>query len=339
MTTTAAAESTTYEGNCHCGAIKFSVVLPPLYPTGLGTGTPLYECACSICTKKGYLFVTPRKSALTLTKGAGTDGLGGGVLKEYVFGTGKWGHRFCGTCGTPFGIVNISTDAESDAVVALNARMLRGVDLWGLEVQEAPWSQAAQTAMGPYVPPVFPGPKELQATPLEEGEKIYTGSCHCGAVTFGLRSPWALEDKGPADLENNQVEECDCSTCIRFAGIYTYPRPLSRVPMHVSLSSPDALATYFSAQGNGFGGTQFCRLCGCQLFQQLVGPPAERVATLPAHVQAKIAEKIDMRPVHLRALDVALGLTEQDKAEWGRVRGNANRARGSERGKAYVVPE
>ncbi|KAJ6565447.1 hypothetical protein DFH09DRAFT_1278562 [Mycena vulgaris] len=309
-------ESKTYEGNCHCGAIKFSVVLPPLETT------PLQSCACSICTKKGYLFVFPSKSAITLTKGAGTDGLGAGVLASYEFNSKQVSHRFCGTCGTAFGIV--CTDlADDDARFALNARMFRDVDLWGLGLKENP----GPTTPLAYTPPVFPGLAALVAEPLGEGEKIYPGSCHCGAVTFAVKSPWLLETTGPADVENNQVLECDCSTCLRHAGMYTYPRPLSRAPMEVS--PPDALATYFSPLGKQFGATQFCRVCGCVLFQKIVGPPAARVVVLPPNVQAMIREKCAIRPVQVRALDFALGLTAEDKEEWARVRGALKRERGS----------
>jgi hypothetical protein len=197
------ADTKTYEGNCHCGAIKFSVVLPAL------ESTPLHSCLCSICTKKGYLFVFPLKSAITVTKGAGTDGLGAGVLTDYAFNSKQVAHRFCGTCGTPFGIVR--NDLAPDGAVALNARLFRDVDLWSLSVKEDP-GPATPLA---YTPPVFPGLAELAAEPLAEGEKIYPGSCHCGAVTFALKSPWLLESTGPLDTENNQVLECDCSSCIR----------------------------------------------------------------------------------------------------------------------------
>ncbi|KAJ7829416.1 Mss4-like protein [Mycena olivaceomarginata] len=304
------ADTKTYEGNCHCGAIKFSVVLPPL------ENTPLHSCGCSICTKKGYLFVFPPKSAITVTKGAGSDGLGAGVLAEYAFNSKQVAHRFCATCATPFGI--ISNDLAGDGVFALNARMLRDVDLWSFSVKEDP---GPVTPLA-YTPPVFPGLAALAAKPLPEGEKIYTGSCHCGAVTFALKSPWLLEKTGPPDMENNQVMECDCSTCIRHSGIYTYPRPSARVPMHVS--PPDALGVYFSPLGKGFGGATFCRLCGCGVGQKIVGPPAERC---------------DIAPVHVRALDFVLGLTEEDKAEWARVKGAVKRERGSKEGTPYVVPE
>ncbi|KAF7366759.1 hypothetical protein MSAN_00934200 [Mycena sanguinolenta] len=321
----ASIDAKTYEGNCHCGAIKFSVVLKPL------ENTPLRSCGCSICSKKGYLFVFPTKSSITVTKGAGTDGLGAGVLTDYAFNSKQLSHRFCATCGTPFGIVR--NDLTDNSGFALNARMLRDVDLWSFDVKHNP---GPVTPLA-YTPPVFPELATLLAEPLPDGEKIYPGSCHCGAITFALKSPWLLEKTGPPDMENNQVAECDCSSCIRHAGFYTYPRPASRVPMHVS--PPDALAVYFSPVGKRFGGATFCRVCGCGVGQKIVGPPAERVATLPENVQAMIREKCDIRPVHVRALDLVLGLTEEDREEWERVKSAVKRERGSKEGKPYVVPE
>ncbi|KAF7293053.1 hypothetical protein MIND_01204700 [Mycena indigotica] len=251
----------TYSGNCHCGAIKFNVVLPiPIEEMGLNA------CDCSICTKKGYLFVFVRKANVTFTKGAGTDGLGGGILVDYRFNSRMVCHRFCGRCGTPFGVVRPHMGASEG--FALNARMLMGVDLWSLDVEKfsggAPWR--------PYNVPTYPKLKELLAQPLEDGEKIYHGSCHCGAVTFALKSPWSLDKAGPEGVENNHVQECDCSTCIRSAGMFTYPRPLNRVSIHTT--SPDAITTYVSPVGKGFGGEQFCSTCGVPLFQQLIGPPS-----------------------------------------------------------------
>ncbi|KAJ7764611.1 Mss4-like protein [Mycena maculata] len=318
-------QAQTYGGNCHCGAIKFTVTIPPLETT------PLYACGCSICTKKGYLFVFPPKSTITVTKGAGSDGLGAGVLTDYRFNSKQLAHRFCGMCGTAFGIVR--NGLADDGAFALNTRMFRDVDLWALSVKAHPGPATPLQ----YMPPVFPGLAALAAEPLEPGEKIYPGSCHCGAVTFALRSAWLLETPGPADVENNCVQECDCSTCIRHAGMYTYPRPLSRVPMAVS--PPDALVDYFSPVGKKYNGTQFCKICGCGLFQKVVGPPAERVATLPPSVQAMIREKCAIKPVHVRALDFVLALTEEDKEEWARVQGAVKRQRGSKEGQEYVVPE
>ncbi|KAJ7063012.1 hypothetical protein B0H15DRAFT_978124 [Mycena belliarum] len=242
---------------------------------------------------KGYLFLFPPKSALAITKGAGTDGLGGGVLAAYTVDDKQAEHRFCATCATPSGIVRFG--AAPDSCAALNARMLQGVDLWALGDSEVPALHAAAA----YAPPAFPGLEVLAAPPLPAGEKLYPGSCHCGAVTFALTSPWLLEDAGPTDTENNTVAECDCSTCIRHAGFYTYPRPASRVA--VAAAAPDALATCSRrtsarrATGSAARSSATC---------------VARVAALPPHVQARICDKCDVRPVQVRALDFVLGRTE-----------------------------
>nr|GAT53672.1 predicted protein [Mycena chlorophos] len=349
----------TYQGNCHCGKFKFTVTLPtPIEEMGLN------HCDCSICTKKGYLFVFVRRSSVVFTKNAGSDGIGGGLMTDYRFNSRMVCHRFCGHCGTAFGVVR--PHMGSSEGFALNARQFQGVDLWGLPSEVfsggAPWR--------PFVPAVYPKLKELLAEPLPEGEKIYPGSCHCGQVTFALKAPWTLDKVGPADVENNRILECDCSSCIRAAGMYTYPRPASRVLIHTTIPEKDAITTYVSAVGKGFGGQQFCSTCGCQLFQHLIGPPADRVAALPATIQEKIRakidckpvhhligppadrvaalpatiqekirEKIDCKPVHVRALNVTLGLNKADQAEWAKIRGVITRERGSLIGDPYVVPE
>ncbi|KAJ7291439.1 Mss4-like protein [Mycena rebaudengoi] len=314
----------TYEGNCHCGAVKFTVSLPPLETT------PLHACQCSICTKKGYLFVFATKSALRFAKGAGSDGLGGGVLRDYEFNDRQMTHRFCGTCGTPFGIVRAGLGPADK--FAFNARMLRDVDLWALEVKTG----AGMNTKTVYAVPVFPGLAELEQSKAE-GEKVYSGSCHCGAVTFALKSAAPLEVQAATGVEEDAVKECDCSICIRIAGLYTYPRPLTRVSMHIV--PPDTLVSYFYPLGRKFGATQFCGLCGCAVGQHIEGPPAERVATLPPNVQAIIAEKRMIKPVHLRALTLALGRSAEEKAEWERIVGAVRRERGSKEGTPYIVPE
>jgi hypothetical protein len=47
----------TYEGNCHCGNIKYTVTLPEaLAPEGTGK---IMRCNCSICTRNGlYMYTT-----------------------------------------------------------------------------------------------------------------------------------------------------------------------------------------------------------------------------------------------------------------------------------------
>lgn len=64
-------------------------------------------------------------------------------------------------------------------------------------------------AMGPtYAAPAFEGP--LPEVAVEEGKnRLYTGSCHCGAVRIALVSP-PLDETYP-----DRVVECDCSVCMR----------------------------------------------------------------------------------------------------------------------------
>lgn len=38
-----------YRGNCHCGAYVFEIKLPDPIPAS--------ECSCSICTRKGYVWI------------------------------------------------------------------------------------------------------------------------------------------------------------------------------------------------------------------------------------------------------------------------------------------
>lgn len=82
---TPAPELRTYNGNCHCGAFKFTFQLPEITHVG--------ECNCSICLKKGYRWIFPGPKEINITKGEGT-------LKEYRFNTKKLAHQFCPTCGT-----------------------------------------------------------------------------------------------------------------------------------------------------------------------------------------------------------------------------------------------
>ncbi|KAK5991170.1 hypothetical protein PT974_09448 [Cladobotryum mycophilum] len=63
----------TYSGNCHCGAVKFTLTLPDIR-----RGT-IMRCNCSICTKKGYQSVYPKRSEVTFV--SGFEG-----MKTYRFG-------------------------------------------------------------------------------------------------------------------------------------------------------------------------------------------------------------------------------------------------------------
>jgi hypothetical protein len=76
-------ESVTYEGGCHCGAVRFQVIVDRC---------EAIECNCSICRKKGFLHLIVPPEKFTLLRGAE-------VLETYTFGTHTAKHTFCRICG------------------------------------------------------------------------------------------------------------------------------------------------------------------------------------------------------------------------------------------------
>ncbi len=73
----------TYQGGCHCGAIRFQVVIRQLQAIA---------CNCSICTKKGFLHIIVPEADFTLLQGQEQ-------LSTYTFNTGVAQHWFCSICG------------------------------------------------------------------------------------------------------------------------------------------------------------------------------------------------------------------------------------------------
>ncbi|KAF7974151.1 hypothetical protein HWV62_13259 [Athelia sp. TMB] len=312
-----APEATVYRGNCHCGAFVFRIALP-----ALDAAPPQ---AYSICRKKGYLTAqvpAPRRRggdgvmASTVARMCVvlTADLVGAVLRDVRRGAGDRVPRprvgdLLVQCASPF-----PHPARADAA---QTRLLQDVDFrkW------VPRMRPDQSAATPYPTPTYSGLAALTAE-LQPGEKIYPGSCHCGAVTFALRTP-------PLDNPAVEVKECDCSLCLRLGPILTYPSPLTRAPYHKR--TPGALGPKMISY-------QFCSTCGVCVFLAVHGPPDAVVATLPPARQALVKAKREIRPVNVRALDFFLGREEGEREERGRVEARVERTRGSAEGAAYVVP-
>jgi hypothetical protein len=72
-----------YEGGCHCGAVRFRVLVAE---------HEALDCNCSICAKKGFLHLIVPRERFTLL--AGED-----ALATYTFNTRTAKHTFCRTCG------------------------------------------------------------------------------------------------------------------------------------------------------------------------------------------------------------------------------------------------
>lgn len=71
------------EGGCHCGAVRFRMVLRSL---------EILRCNCSICAMKGFVNIIVAPEDFELLQGEA-------MLETYRFNTGVAQHRFCRVCG------------------------------------------------------------------------------------------------------------------------------------------------------------------------------------------------------------------------------------------------
>lgn len=107
-----------FEGSCHCGAVRFRVDAP--------LPTTAISCNCSHCRRKGFLLSFFPAEQFSLTQGED-------ILQRYTFNTHKIEHRFCTRCGTQ--AFAYGTDPKGGAVRAVNLRCVPEVDLDALQLQ------------------------------------------------------------------------------------------------------------------------------------------------------------------------------------------------------------
>ncbi|MGL5805301.1 MAG: GFA family protein [Xenococcaceae cyanobacterium] len=108
-------ELITYEGGCHCSAVRFRVAVDRHV---------VEDCNCSICRKKGFLHLIVPQERFTLLSNAD-------VLSTYTFNTGIAKHTFCRICGIhPFYRPRSHPDA-----IDVNVRCLDGDVLSRFEVR------------------------------------------------------------------------------------------------------------------------------------------------------------------------------------------------------------
>ena len=117
----------TYEGGCHCGAVRFRVAVDRY---------EAIDCNCSMCTKKANLHLIVPPDRFTLLRGAD-------ALTTYTFNTGTAKHTFCRICGIhPF-----YTPRSHPDCIDVNVRCLDGVTLDEIRPQRFDgqhWEQAIQ---------------------------------------------------------------------------------------------------------------------------------------------------------------------------------------------------
>ncbi|KAF5502114.1 Centromere protein V [Colletotrichum aenigma] len=255
-----------YRGNCHCGSFVYEAELPEIKSA--------MECNCSICHKKGYLWVFPTEgSKFNIVKGDKN------ALSQYTFGAKKLAHKFCPTCATPVMGEFIGGNGR-----AFNIRTIQDVDVFELEKQ--PYDGASLGDK--YVSPEHNGP----LPPAIDGSKLYTGSCHCGAVNLAFMSE-------PLDETNdNETADCNCSICVRNAYRWIYPKK-ERVVLHAT--EPANIGRY-SFSRHVLTKT-FCKICGVCMtneYNHLSEEERKAIGAVPAD---GFGERIKSgHPVNLRVL-------------------------------------
>ncbi|KXJ86424.1 glutathione-dependent formaldehyde-activating enzyme [Microdochium bolleyi] len=166
-----------YHGNCHCGNYQFELSSP-------GEISSALTCPCSVCLKKGYLWLEVSSGNFQTTHD--------GRLTEYR--TSSIQDKFCGQCGT--GIVAEHLSGPLQGKILINGRTLREINPFQLAVNDEVSDKRAF------------GDNELRRALLP-----HNFSCHCGAVNAQLSLPVAHLD----------IREDNCSSCVRNAYIGVQP--------------------------------------------------------------------------------------------------------------------
>ncbi|KAK1988519.1 glutathione-dependent formaldehyde-activating enzyme [Colletotrichum cereale] len=280
----------TYRGNCHCAAFVYEFETPEI--------KSLSECNCSVCVKKGALWITPARDNFRVVKGAESE------LSSYKFGSGQMIHKFCGTCGSaimvdfPNGppymkmalnvrrqtVFSVPWRTLASGLTRVQARSIQDLDIDGLEkrpVNGASWGSK-------YEPPAHKGPNP---TAKVEGGKLYTGGCHCGAVTVAVTS------KPIDETYEDTVVVCNCSICVRNA--YVWLKPSAD---QVVLSGDDSNIGRYTFSHRILAKT-FCKTCGVPLTNQYNPLTEEERNALAKDARQWHDWSKDKHPVNARVLN------------------------------------
>jgi hypothetical protein len=110
-------ESKTYNGSCHCGAVRYTVEAD--------LAQPIVSCNCSMCGRSGTLLAFLPADKFHLEQGEDS-------LTDYQFNKKVIHHLFCKVCGIkPFAR---GTGPGGKPMAAINVRCLDGVDPTKLQI-------------------------------------------------------------------------------------------------------------------------------------------------------------------------------------------------------------
>ncbi|CAI0641060.1 unnamed protein product, partial [Colletotrichum noveboracense] len=178
-------------GNCHCTAVVYVVYFPePRKAT---------QCGCDLCVKKANLWLSASRSEVTFVKGDESS------LTSYTIGAEDTTYKFCGVCAT-----SVMAISSSDTQIAFNARTFQALDVKDLKLEEVDYVGHSSSQQRSIL-------KTAETSPPLNSPNIYTGGCHCGALTLRLRST-------PLDRTyEGLVLECNCRVCEMNGYVWVYP--------------------------------------------------------------------------------------------------------------------
>ncbi|KAI0914922.1 glutathione-dependent formaldehyde-activating enzyme [Ustulina deusta] len=270
----------TYRGNCHCAAFIYEITLPEIKQAS--------ECNCSVCYKKSAIWVFPKPADVKFVKG---DPL---ALTSYNFNKKQFTHKFCSTCGVSLMVVgHLSPPKDGEDKLPDNAFNVRTfqhgqVDVWKLDLK---------TFDGYSLPPVYEAPEFTGPQPAgdAEGLQLYTGSCHCGAITVGLKSQ-------PLNKDYQGLVECNCSICARYGATWAYP-PCTQVV----IEGRENLGVY--AFNTKLAVKNFCKNCGVPICSEIKQGTDEEIAQLDEETRRWYNSSKGLMAFNLRVIN---GLNVKD---------------------------
>ncbi|HEY1550876.1 MAG TPA: GFA family protein [Kofleriaceae bacterium] len=118
-------EMQTYNGSCHCGAVKYTIQSAPIEGA--------MACNCSMCRRAGTLLTFVPEAQFALDAGADS-------LASYKFNKHNIDHVFCKSCGIKSFAHGKGRDGAK--MVAINVRCLDGVDLDKLAIKHVDGASA-----------------------------------------------------------------------------------------------------------------------------------------------------------------------------------------------------
>ncbi|XXG98559.1 hypothetical protein Hte_004884 [Hypoxylon texense] len=272
----------TYRGNCHCGAYVYEVKAAENPKVG--------ECNCSSCYKKGVLWLRFKKEDLNFVKGDAS------TLTDYTFGKKTFHHKFCPNCGNQLFVEGYAEPSKPDeakvTVTAVNVRTFQhgqGLDVWKVDK----FFIDGKSFGTPYEPAKYTGPEPRGVV---EGGKLYTGSCHCGAVKVAFNSKPL--DKASAE----KCLECNCSICNRQGSVWVYPKN-----EEAEIEGEENLETYLF--GSKMFGKTFCKTCGVPVHNSVQPITEEQINQLPEENREFIRGAKEIKAINVRLVD---GLNVKD---------------------------